>query len=448
MTLTRRQFLTRTSMALGAMGLQGAWFRNLAHAATATDHYYVFCYFEGGWDHLLGLDPRDPAVFTDADAPETGIQPAYQLLPQDFTHELVQAGPFTFGPAIGELAQVTDHFSVVRGINMATLTHEVGRRYFITGQPPSGTLARGSSVATLACQHLGDDLPVPHLTLNVEAYAEPGIPAFAAAMPIAAVGHLRFILQRDLGIPTLIRPSVQDALDAYWAKRPGCDDGGAGGSELAEIYRANRDRAHALVSSELHSQFNFELDDLAAVRAHYGFTPPEQEGPYGRAALASQALKSGLSRVVSVALTGDLDTHDGGWAGTHSVNLRDGFNALARLITDLDQTEAPGGGSYLSRTTLVGFSEFGRQARLNARNGRDHLLTNCAILAGAGIAPGQVAGASSDQAMGPELVDLATGQPSEDGVSLKPEHVMTTALHAAGLDASDLKVEPLTSLLS
>ena len=68
MTLTRRQFLTRTSMALGAMGLQGAWFRNLAHAATATDHYYVFCYFEGGWDHLLGLDPRDPAVFTDADA--------------------------------------------------------------------------------------------------------------------------------------------------------------------------------------------------------------------------------------------------------------------------------------------------------------------------------------------------------------------------------------------
>ena len=41
---------------------------------------------------------------------------------------------------------------VVRGMSMETLTHEAGRRRFITGKPPSGLLARGSSGATwLAC---------------------------------------------------------------------------------------------------------------------------------------------------------------------------------------------------------------------------------------------------------------------------------------------------------
>ena len=31
---------------------------------TITDRYFVFAYFSGGWDCLLGLDPRDPDIFT------------------------------------------------------------------------------------------------------------------------------------------------------------------------------------------------------------------------------------------------------------------------------------------------------------------------------------------------------------------------------------------------
>lgn len=445
--MNRRQFITRSAMAACALGMEGAWLGRLARAAHGSGRYVVFCYFEGGWDHLLGLDPRDPAIFHDGVTGETGIEPAYDRLPADFPHDVVTAGPFTFGPAIGELAELTDHFSIVRGINMATLTHEVGRRYFLTGQPTSGNLARGSSVSSLVCEHLGDDRPVPHLALNVESYAEPSVAAYAAAMPIAAVGHLRFILQEDLGIATLIRPGVRDALAAYWDQEPGCDDGGVAGSQLAAIYRSNRARADQLVKSGLHNQFAFDEPGLADVRAHYGFAPGEQEGSFGRAALASQAIKTGLSRVVSVALTGGLDTHDGSWAGTHSVALRSGFDALARLLTDLDTSEAPEGGSLLSRTTVFVFSEFGRTARLNARGGRDHMLTNCALMAGAGIVPGQIIGSSSDNGMGPNLVDLATGMSDEEGVSLKPEHVMTTLLHGVGADAKALKSEPIEALL-
>ena len=44
------------------------------------DRYYVFCLFEGGWDILLSLDPRDPRVFTPQAARATGILPAYDML--------------------------------------------------------------------------------------------------------------------------------------------------------------------------------------------------------------------------------------------------------------------------------------------------------------------------------------------------------------------------------
>jgi uncharacterized protein (DUF1501 family) len=118
------------------------------------------------------------------------------------------------------------------------------------------------------------------------------------------------------------------------------------------------------------------------------------------------------------------------------------------LLEDLRDTEAPGGGSYLDKTTILAFSEFGRSARLNVRGGRDHLLTNCALLAGAGVAPGQVVGASSDLGMAPEHIDLATGASDPEGISLKPEHVMSTFMAAGGLDASDLQSEPIPALLA
>lgn len=435
-------------MALGALGLNGTLLSRLSLAAEAEDRYFIFLYFEGGWDHLLGLDPRDPAIFTDDTSLETGIQPAYSMLDASFSHQQLQAGPFTLGPAVGELVDVTDHFSIVRGINMATLTHEVGRRYFITGRPPSGNNARGSAVATLAAAQMASDHPVPNLALSVETYIEQHIEPWAAAMPIASVNHLRYILRESLGIPTVIRDNVRDALANHWEREVDCELGGAAASQLADHYRQNRARARELVKAGLHENFEFESAANAPVRSHYGFDLNSSETPAGRAALAATAIKTGLSRCVSTMLVTGLDTHDNSWAGTHPALLRQGFTALSRLITDLRDSEAPGGGSYLDKTTIVAFSEFGRQARLNTRNGRDHLLTNCCLLAGAGITPGQVIGSSSDNALGPNLIDLDSGQSDEGGESLKPEHVMTTFMKAGGLESASLQALPLPTLLA
>jgi hypothetical protein len=50
--------------------------------------------------------------------------------------------------------------------------------------------------------------------------------------------------------------------------------------------------------------------------------------------------------------------------------------------------------------------------------------------------------------MGPLPVDLTTGLPSADGVGIGPEHVMSTLLATAGIDGSDLRSEPLPTLLA
>ncbi len=446
-SVNRRDFLLQTSMATGALSLGGGLFSKVARAAGELDRYFLVIYFEGGWDTLLSLDPRDPRTLTDQTMLQTGIQPAYDRLPGQFSRAPIDAGPFTLGPVMGELAELADLFSVVRGINMATLTHEVGRRYFITGRPPSGLTARGNSIATYATAQIGRDTPVPHLGHAIENY-NIDQPPFAGAMPVAAVDQMRYILQEDLGIPTNIPANVKGALGNYWKHQRDCaPEHGASVSRLAAIYRDNRARAREVVNSQLHREFEFNSPQMAEVRARYGFGEGQTESPQGRAALAAQAFKTGLSRVVSLSLAQQLDTHDGGWANDQSTRQLAGWTALARLLRDLRDTESPGGGSFLSKTTMVVFSEFSRTPRLNERNGRDHHLTNCALLAGAGIKGGVAFGSSSDLGMGPERVNLDTGEVSDSGENIAPQHVLTTALTAAGLDATKLRSRPLTGLL-
>jgi hypothetical protein len=445
--MRRRDFLSAVGGGLGSFALSAPLLSRLSYGAEQNDTYLVFCYFEGGWDQLLGLDPRDPVSFPDADAVETGIEPAYQFVEGGFPTGIQTVGEVSFGPCIGELAQLTDQFSVIRGINMATLTHEVGRRYFITGRPPSGLQARGSSAASLAASQLAEDRPVPNLALRVESYSQ-DLPSYAGALSISFVQHLQFILKPQLGIPTYIPPKVQEALEAHAASSSSClPAGGYDWGNMATIYRENQQRAKDLVTGQLYSLFDFTAPALAAVRQHYGFDTSGVESPYGRAALAAQALKSGLSRVVSVVLADALDTHDGSWENDHGIRLNAGFNALARLITDLRDSEAPGGGSFLDKTVFLAFSEFSRTARRNSRRGRDHNLCNSVLLGGRGLQSGKVIGASSDLGMAPEHLNLETGLADPEGISLKPEHVLSTLLTAAQLDPSSLIAPPIAPLL-
>ncbi len=417
-----------------------------ANDGAGSDLHYIFAYFSGGWDILLSLDPRDPAVFNIDNVRDTQILPAYDLL-QNSDGQLIQAGGITFGPYIGDLAQHADKLSVIRGISMETLTHEAGRRRFLTGKPPSGLQARGSSAATWLAARLGQQQPIPNLAVQVESY-NTELPNFATAL-------------KANGVPDLIRAlrpaeprlaSTQSAqLDHLLKQVAACKN--AKSSPTWQAAEAGRLQARDMAFGQLDSLFDFSAPgtEMAQIRAHYQI-PGGSTGlssPEAQAAMAAQAIKGGVSRCVSIQAASGLDTHFQEWATDQGPRQQRGFNAVARLIEDLQASEYKHtGDSWLDHTVIVGFSEFSRTSMLNTRDGRDHSLTNAAFVAGACVKGGTVVGRSSDIGMEPTLTNLSTGEFDLGGEIIRPEHILRTLMVNAGIteDDADLRVEPIAAI--
>lgn len=460
---TRRGALSLLAGAAGLWALNPLLAPRPAGAQAPAARHLIYAHFEGGWDLLLGLDPRDPAAFPDGAAPETGVEPGYSRLPARYARAPLDAGPFALGPCAAPLLPWAPRLALVRGVDMGTLTHEVGRRYNNTARPPAGLAAQGSSVATFAAAHLAGDAPIPHLAHRVESY-NADLPSEATALSVASVGHLQYLLQETLGIPSYQPAHIRGALNRYWERQAALYEarweelraGGRWGATDEEAARAlsralsARAQARRLVTAALHESFQFDAPAQAALRARYGLSPAQLDTPHGRAALAAQALRAGLSRVVSVTLADGLDTHDGQWANDHSARLEEGFAALACLLGDLRDTPSPSGGagSLLDETVVVVTSEFSRTPRLNVRGGRDHHLANAALLVGAGVRGGAAFGLTSPRFMGPLRVSARGDAADPAGLAVRPEEVMLTALAALGLPApARVRGVPLAPLL-
>lgn len=454
--MKRRRFLQGLStMGAGAAGLGSlGTLLNTASAAGPglgyKDRHYVFVYFSGAWDILLSLDPRDPVQFADANISLTRIQPAYGMLNvagNDGSPKFTTDGTM-FGPFIGDLINHWDKMAVIRGMSMETLTHSVGRRRFLTGKPPSGLQARGSSAATYFASLLGESEAIPNLAVRVESY-NADQPNYATGLRTASVPDLVRALKKS--DPT-IDAKLDQLVDAMLAEQASCANAQA--SKTWQTGEASRAKSRQMVSSGYDTLFDFQANtpEMAALRSHYGIAgsgTAALQSVQAQAATAAVALKSGVSRVVSFEGASGLDTHFDEWQTVQGPRQEAGFNAVARLVEDLASSEYKGtGASWLDHTTIVGFSEFSRTPLINARGGRDHSLLNACFVLGAGVKGSSIIGASTDYAMEPQPVDLLTGTIG-DGEVILPEHVIMALLDDLGVDGDpfDLRVEPLKALL-
>lgn len=456
---TRRDFLKTAAGATAGIAAASAFggvgpLAKLAMAgemgAATKDRYYIIVYFSGGWDILLGLDPRDPAVFTNGNLNTTRIQPGYEMLnpnPVPTTRTPFNGGPLrptksgiVFGPHIGDLAVHHDKVCVVRGMSMETLGHDSGRRRFLTGKPPSGIQARGSSASSWLASQLGAANPIPNLSVRVEAF-NVDLPGYATALKVNSVPDLLKALKP--GDPPLT-PELEKQLATFLSGAAKCPVPQRSKQwQLAENFRA---RARQITQSGYDTVFDFtaKTPEMEKLRSHYGFTT-NVTVPEAQAAMAARAIMSGVSRVASFSAAGGLDTHYNDWQTAQPERQERGFNTVARLIEDLQSTEYKGTGStWLDHTTIIGFSEFSRTAMLNIRGGRDHSLTNACFLAGGGVKGGTVVGASSDVALTPAAVDLTSGKPDPGGDIPRPEHVWQALFEEIGITTGpDLRVKPL-----
>lgn len=444
MPVSRRQLLVGGGLSLFSPLLASRLLRAQAQPGGAgrTDRRYVFAYFSGGWDTLLSLDPRDPAVFTNGNIQTTQIQTGYELLPVS-EQSPVSTGLGTFGPYIGRLVDHADRLAVVRGISMETLTHEVGRRRFLTGRPPSGLSARGSSVATWLASHLGERDLVPQIAIGVESY-NVDQPTYATALRVASGGDLvRALRPQGAAFDDVTKAHIHAAL----ASAARCDK--ARSSPLWRQAEGAREKAAGMVEGRLDGLFDLfaNTPEMAALRERHAVRSQDgPSSPEAQCAIAAQAITGDVARVVSIAPATGLDTHFQNWATDQGPRQRRGFNAIAQLAQHLAETPYDTESSYLDHTLIVGFSEFSRTPVLNPQSGRDHHLTNACFVLGGGVRPG-VYGSSSNVGLLPEPVRLDDGVRDDAGEILLPEHVLQGLFDEVGLgEEPDLRVPALQLL--
>jgi len=457
--VSKKPLLTRRRM-LSTLGLSaGAWLMrdlvlptnaNADAASLAKRPLLVFAYFSGGWDTLLTLDPRDGTKYKDS---SQRIQSGYDRVCSNVkaveTAMMTCAGTglikppgsnITFGPAIGKIAPT--HFKdlcVLRGIEMATLTHEVGRRYFLTGKFPRGLAASGSSLPTWVVHDDPAASVIPNLVVGgVETYNE-GLDPRATGLMIRSSSDLSAIL-KPLVAGNEPNDALKAALAAYTAQNH-CIHEQIGTTGLVDAYRAAAQNAELLSEGTLWQNFDFKTNPSdPAIQALYdafgiNAASPTNDlaGPKGQVAIAAQALTQNISQVVSIQVASALDTHDDDWESIHAPKLIAGFDALSDLISFLKAKTDPNGQPYWNRTMLVCFSEFARTPNINDRGGRDHHLANACLVAGMGIKGNQVIGATGADDYASRTINLSTGAVEDGGVPLRPSDIHATVLHAMGL---------------
>jgi uncharacterized protein (DUF1501 family) len=457
--MKRRDFVK--SLSLGSLGMmlgQGLSMQ-MAYAAGELDptRKFIFVYFSGAWDILLGLDPRDPDVFTDAVKGETGIQPAWDLIAsrgQGFQLGLVQADgtPYVLGPSMASMVPHFDVCSVIRGISMDTVTHEVGRRYFLTGMMPRGLNASGSSMGTRVVAQQGDRTAIPNLVCRSESYNE-GLPIFANALSVGSVADLVSALEEGPEAP----PSdgaVRQALNTFRSQQNGfCDPSLFNRFGMLDAVRSSTIKARDLVEGSgqgmgLGDLFNFRLSQHDELRQRYGFGGYQTDSAGARAAMAFQALKYGISQSVTFSAALGLDTHDDNWSLDHPGLQQGGWDLVATLLSDLKATDDPDvvGKKLIDTTTVVCFSEFSRTPLLNNRDGRDHAIVNACLLAGAGVPQNKYFGGTSEVGMNAMPVNPQTGEAASTGLTLTPNNILASVLANAGLDTEKMRHDGLPFL--
>ncbi len=458
-SVTRRQVLATASAAIGTAAVGRFGFTQLAEASLppASGRCFIFCYFPGGWDQLLFLDPRDPVDFPDAERGRTLIETRYNDLEgfSGFSSRLVRpadpASPLVFGPAAAkpnDARKITDFASrmaIVRGINMNTVGHEVGYRYFLTSKFPSGNAARGTNIATEIVGQMVPRRPLPNLSVRVESYNDRH-PGSASAVRVDSLNDLLLLLRPS---SYQERDVVEQALADYGQRVGPCDAEVADRRGLYSAMREARSQADQIVRERLASTFEFvtaTTPEAVELRSRYNFALGDAGSTGARACAAAQAVKSGMTQVASVMIGVGTDTHFVGNTG-HAPLLYQGVSALVAMLSDLERSPHPQGGNFLDHTTVMCFSEFSRTPLYNNFNGRDHHISNSCLLVGAGIRGNTVFGASSNIGMAPTRWDHANNRPSDSGQNIQPEHIAATLLASAGLDPYITRVEPLRAVL-
>jgi hypothetical protein len=310
-----------------------------------------------------------------------------------------------------KIAQQMDKVSLIRSMTSPEGAHERGTHYMMTGFQPLPGFAvpsYGSVVTKLKEQRSA--LP-PYIAIpSPVAYGGAGFLG-AALDPFSPGGNPadKNFRVRDLEPPKGIsmervdrRRSLRQAVDSAFRKH---ETDGDRTQAVDEFYTAAYD---LISSSEARAAFDLtqEPDNVRSAYRRDGF---------GQSCLLARRLVESGVNFVTVS-NGGWDNHNNIFSALRG-RLGTFDQSVAALINDLSER------GMLDSTMVIAMGEFGRTPTINRTAGRDHYPRVFSImLAGGGIAGGQVVGSSDPRGM----------EPAETPV--RPEDLSATIYHCLGID--------------
>jgi len=336
-----------------------------------------------------------------------------------------------FSENLSHTAQIADKITVVRSITGHIPDHAQATYQMFTGYLPTPAIQHPSLGAVLS-QEFGprNNLPAYVGVPNVPAAGGTGyLSSKFGAFELGADPGQKNFQVRDITLPKGItddrferRRTAREALEDHFRT---LESSPAELDAMSEFYQ----QAYKLISSPA-ARKAFSLDgEPDAMTKLYGEYKSPRGGKVlsiGRQLMLARRLVEAGVRLVTVMYNG-TDGWDNHLRIKEAVdNGMPAFDhAFAGLIADLDQR------GLLNSTLVMVTSEFGRTPKLNENAGRDHWArVYSQVLAGGGIARGQIYGASNATA----------SEPDTDPVTV--ENYLATVYHQLGINAEDRLLAP------
>jgi len=323
----------------------------------------VVVWLAGGPSQLESFDPHPGAA---SGGPTTAIDTA-------------QAG-VRIAAAYPQVAGVLDRFALVRSLTTKEGDHERAQYAVRTGYRPDPTLLHPALGAIAAAELDAPGLELPrYVALGPAEFPSRGGYLGAELDPyrVFSPGGRGQNLVAHVGADRQARRlGALDTLARSFER-------GRGEAARRTLHEHVTREALRLMDSEQLAAFDLDLEP-EGLRERYGASD------FGRACLVARRLVETGVRSVEITLPG-FDTHAANFSGqAERAAILD--PALATLVGDLAERD------LLDSTVLLVTGEFGRTPSINPLDGRDHWPHGFScLLAGAGIAVGQVLGATDPE---------------------------------------------------
>lgn len=320
------------------------------------------------------------------------------------------------------VAKVTDKLTILRGLTHGDPDHTAGYHVMMTGAHP-GTGANfnrnkqnnnvhpclGSMVAKVG----GGNGSLPPY-ISVPNFLNSGGPAFLGA------SYAPFVIEsdpaspefsvRDIVLPEGVASSRSVRRQQALREINKFEQNIERVSKNVQALDIFQEKAYSLMTSQKAKEAFDISRESPDLREAYGMTS------LGQCCLLGRRLVEAGCRFVSIE-NGHWDTHRKNASSLRDLLVPSLDMGLATLLTDLEQR------GMLDSTLVVVTTEFGRSPRINQMAGRDHWPQAFSmVLAGAGIKPGQVIGATDSQAA------YVTDRP------VTPPDMAATILQIMGID--------------